>query len=495
MSGDLVRRGRLSATRPEMVTEYLSSMDTDRWIAMADIRVDIAHLLMLDRQGIVSRETSSAVMKQLIGMYENGVPESAFDEQYEDIHAGIEAHIIAEAGMQHGGRLHMGRSRNDEVATCIRIRLREDILGQLEGLLRLRRTLLDIAGANRETIMPGFTHLQHAQPTTLAHYMLSYEHAFGRDFERLVDAYVRVNRCPLGSAAFASTGYPIDRAYTAGLLGFPDLSLNTMDAVSARDFALETAAACTILMSTMSRLCEELILWSSAFVEFVTLDDAYCSTSSIMPQKKSPDTAGIMRGKTGAVAGAFTAALMTVKGLPMSYNRDLQDLTPSLRRAVMEAGRAVEIAAGMLATATFHPDRMRAEAGRGFSTATDLADLLVRSYGLAFRESHNIVGRAVKKGSVDLASLDEAAVEITGTTLSARGLTQGAIEEALDPAYSVSVRRAAGGPAPEAVAAQLEIRREALGEDEAWVLDERLRLAEAETAMIEKGRELIAYHS
>lgn len=495
MSGDLVRRGRLSATRPEMVTEYLSSMDTDRWIAMADIRVDIAHLLMLDRQGIVSRETSSAVMKQLIGMYENGVPESAFDEQYEDIHAGIEAHIIAEAGMQHGGRLHMGRSRNDEVATCIRIRLREDILGQLEGLLRLRRTLLDIAGANRETIMPGFTHLQHAQPTTLAHYMLSYEHAFGRDFERLVDAYVRVNRCPLGSAAFASTGYPIDRAYTAGLLGFPDLSLNTMDAVSARDFALETAAACTILMSTMSRLCEELILWSSAFVEFVTLDDAYCSTSSIMPQKKNPDTAEIMRGKTGAVAGAFTAALMTVKGLPMSYNRDLQDLTPSLRRAVMEAGRAVEIAAGMLATATFHPDRMRAEAGRGFSTATDLADLLVRSYGLAFRESHNIVGRAVKKGSVDLASLDEAAVEITGTTLSARGLTQGAIEEALDPAYSVSVRRAAGGPAPEAVAAQLEIRREALGEDEAWVLDERLRLAEAETAMIEKGRELIAYHS
>ncbi len=491
MSGDLVRRGRLSGPRPEVVTEYLSSMDTDRWIALADIRVDIAHLLMLDRQGIVSRETSSAVMTELIGMYENGIPESAFDQQFEDIHAGIEAHIIASAGMQHGGRLHMGRSRNDEVATCIRVRLREEILDQLKGLLCLRSTLLDIADANRNTIMPGFTHLQHAQPTTLAHYMLSYEHAFGRDFERLADAYMRVNRCPLGSAAFASTGYPIDRAYTAGLLGFPDLSLNTMDAVSARDFALEAVAACTIMMSTMSRLCEELILWSSSFVEFVTLDDAYCSTSSIMPQKKNPDTAEIMRGKAGAVAGAFTAALMTVKGLPMSYNRDLQDLTPSLRRAVFEAGRAVKIAAGMLATATFHPDRMRAEAGRGFSTATDLADLLVRNYGLAFRESHNIVGRAVKKGSVDLASLDEAAMEITGTTLSVRGLTQAAITEALDPAYSVSVRRAAGGPAPEAVAAQLVSRREAMTEDEAWVVDEQSRLAEAESVMLRQARELI----
>jgi argininosuccinate lyase len=226
-------------------------------------------------------------------------------------------------------------------------------------------------------------------------------------------------------------------------------------------------------------------------VEFVTLDDAYCSTSSIMPQKKNPDTAEIMRGKAGAVAGAFTAVLMTVKGLPMSYNRDLQDLTPSLRRAVFEAGRAVEIAAGMLATATFHPDRMRAEAGRGFSTATDLADLLVRNYGLAFRESHNIVGRAVKKGSVDLASLDEAAVEITGTTLSVRGLTQAAITEALDPTYSVSVRRAAGGPAPEAVAAQLVSRREAMTEDEAWVVDEQSRLAEAESVMLRQARELI----
>ncbi len=492
MSGDLVRRGRLSGPRPEVVTEYLSSMDTDRWIASADLRVDIAHLLMLDRQGIVSRETSSAVMKELVGMYENGIPDSAFDQQFEDIHAGIEAHIIEAAGMQHGGRLHMGRSRNDEVATCIRVRLREEILEQLEGLIRLRRTLMDIADANRDTIMPGFTHLQHAQPTTLAHYMLSYEHAFGRDFERLTDAYMRVNRCPLGSAAFASTGYPIDRTYTAGLLGFPDLSLNTMDAVSARDFALETMAACTIMMTTMSRLCEELILWSSAFVEFVTLDDAYCSTSSIMPQKKNPDTAEIMRGKTGAVAGAFTSALMTVKGLPMSYNRDLQDLTPSLRRAVFEGGRAVEIAAGMLATATFHPERMRAEAGRGFSTATDLADLLVRNYGLAFRESHNIVGRAVKKGSVDLASLDEAAVEITGATLSVRGLTQAAIAEAIDPAYSVGVRRAAGGPAPEAVAAQLVIRREAMNEDEAWVADEKSRLVESESAMLTQARELIA---
>jgi argininosuccinate lyase len=491
MTSDPVRRGRLAGGRPAEVAAFLSSMDADRWIADADIRVDIAHLLMLDRQGIIERDASQAVMAALLGMYENGVPDTVFDDEYEDVHAGIEATLIAQSGMDKGGRLHMGRSRNDEVATCIRVRLREELLGHLIGLTDLRAALLEQAANHTETVMPGFTHLQHAQPTTLGHYLLAYEQALSRDFERLVDAYVRVNRSPLGAAAFASTGYPIDREMTAGLLGFPELMLNTMDAVSARDFVIETAAACTILMSTLSRMAEEIILWSSAFVRFVTLDDAYCSTSSIMPQKKNPDTAEIMRGKTGAVAGAFTAALTAVKGLPMSYNRDLQDVTPSLWRAVSESGACIGIATGIIMTATFHPDRMREEAGRGFSTATELADVLVREFGLPFRAAHNIIGRAIRSETITLDVLEAAAQELSGISLVERGLTEERIAEALDVDVSVRMRHAHGGPAPAAVEKAISVRDQALEEDFIWVRSEQKRLQDAEDEMVREARRLV----
>lgn len=491
MSSDPVRRGRLSGGRPAEVAAFLSSMEADRWIADADVRVDIAHLLMLDYQGIIERNASSAVMAALLEMYEQGVPETVFDEEYEDVHAGIEAHLIARSGMDKGGRLHMGRSRNDEVATCIRIRLRSEILAMLEGLSSLRAALIEQAGTHTGTVMPGFTHLQHAQPTTLGHYLLAYEQALSRDFERLVDAYIRVNRSPLGAAAFASTGYPIDRDMTARLLGFPDLMLNTMDAVSARDFVIETAAACTILMSTLSRLAEEIVLWSSSFVRFVTLDDAYCSTSSIMPQKKNPDTAEVMRGKSGAVAGTFTAAFTAIKGLPMSYNRDLQDVTPSLWRAVSESGACIGIATGIISTATFHPERMREEAGRGFSTATELADVLVREYGLPFRAAHNIIGRAIRSGEITLTVLEAAARDLSDISLSERGLTEERILKALDVDVSVWMRSAPGGPAPETVKHALSMRTLALEEDQIWVQSEQKRLQDAEDTMIRDARKLV----
>lgn len=491
MTSDPVRRGRLAGGRPAEVAAFLSSMDADRWIADADVRVDIAHLLMLDCQGIIERDASQAVMAALLEMYENGVPDTVFDDEYEDVHAGIEATLIAQSGMDKGGRLHMGRSRNDEVATCIRVRLREELLAHLEGLVNLRTALLEQAVNHTETVMPGFTHLQHAQPTTLGHYLLAYEQALSRDFERLVDAYIRVNRSPLGAAAFASTGYPIDREMTAELLGFPELMLNTMDAVSARDFVIETAAACTILMSTLSRMAEEIILWSSAFVRFVTLDDAYCSTSSIMPQKKNPDTAEIMRGKTGAVAGTFTAALTAVKGLPMSYNRDLQDVTPSLWRAVAESGACIGIATGIIMTATFHPERMREEAGRGFSTATELADVLVREFGLPFRAAHNIIGRAIRSETITLDVLEAAAQELSGISLVERGLTEERIAEALDVDVSVRMRRAPGGPAPEAMEKAISMRDAAVEEDLIWVRSEQKRLQDAEDTMVREARKLV----
>jgi argininosuccinate lyase len=491
MHGDPLRKGRLGTGRPPALAEFLSSMEADRWIAEADILVDIAHLLMLRRQGIVGEEQATAVLRALVRMAEDGVPETAFDDRYEDIHAGIEAHLIAIAGADAGGRLHMGRSRNDEVATCLRIRLRQEMLLHMEAVTSLRAVLLRIAGDHTGSVMPGFTHLQHAQPTTLAHHLLGYEQAFTRDFERLRDAFARIDRCPLGAAAFASTGYPIDRAYAAGLLGFPALVENTMDAVSARDFALETLSAWAILMTTASRLCEELILWSSAFVDFVRLDDAYCSTSSIMPQKKNPDTAEILRAKTGGISGALVAALTCVKGLPMSYNRDLQDLTPHLWRAADTVGRCLPLLSGMLDTATFMTERMHEEAGRSNSTATDLADVLVRDFGLPFRTAHGIVGRAVRMGSLTLATLDAAAREMAGISLVGLGVTDAVVKRALDVTFSVTSRNQPGGPAPEATDAFISGHEEQLAADSRWVKETRGRIDTALSDLVHTAQDVV----
>ncbi|KQC04315.1 MAG: argininosuccinate lyase [Methanoculleus sp. SDB] len=491
MHGDPLRKGRLGTGRPPAVAEFLSSMEADRWIAGADVLVDIAHLLMLRRQGIVGEEHAAAVLRALVGMAEDGVPETAFDDRYEDIHAGIEAHLIEVAGTDAGGRLHMGRSRNDEVATCLRIRLRREMLLHMKAVNSLRAVLLRRAAAHTHSVMPGFTHLQHAQPTTLAHHLLGYEQAFARDFERLRDAFARVDRCPLGAAAFASTGYPIDRAYAAGLLGFPALAENTMDAVSARDFALETLSAWAILMATASRLCEELIIWSSAFVDFVRLDDAYCSTSSIMPQKKNPDTAEILRAKTGTTTGALLAALTCMKGLPMSYNRDLQDLTPHLWRAAETVGRCLPLMSGMLDSATFMTARMHEEAGRGYSTATDLADVLVRDFGLPFRTAHGIVGRAVRMGSLTLATLETAAREMADISLVGRGVTDDVVGRALDVTFSVTSRNQPGGPAPEAAAASIGGHEERLAADRRWVEDTEERIDTALSELVRTAQDVV----
>jgi len=387
----------------------------------------------------------------------------------------------------------MGRSRNDEVVTCIRIKLREELLKQMTALLKVREVLIAIAEQNVESLMPGFTHLQHAQPTTLAHHLLAYEQAFSRDYDRLKEAYARVNRSPLGAAAFASTGYPINREYTAALLGFDGIVENTMDAVATRDFALETLADLSILMANTSRLCEELIIWSTSFVKFVTLDDAFCSTSSIMPQKKNPDTAEIMRAKCGSVYGAFSGALMIVKGLPMSYNRDLQELTPHIWRGMRDVKVSLRLLIDLLASAEFDRERMKDEARKGFSTATELADSLVRAYDIPFRTAHNIVGRAVSKGDLCLATLEEAAKDLdTGISLVQKGLTQEKIDEALDPAYSIALRKAPGGPAPVAVQGAVHDRKKQLDADSALADQKLAKLTRAKEDLLGKARRLVA---
>ncbi|HMK16448.1 MAG TPA: argininosuccinate lyase, partial [Methanomicrobiales archaeon] len=373
MKSDQIRRGRLGAERGCGVSRFLSSMEADRRIAEADVLVDMAHLLMLHRRELIGQEHARAIMRILVELRRKGIPEEVFDDRFEDVHAGIEAYLIGRLGEETGGRIHTGRSRNDEVTACIRIRAREEVLGLMASVNRLREVLLTLAAGHTGTVMPGFTHLQHAQPTTLAHHLLAHEEGLSRDYARLIMAFARVNESPLGAAAFASTGFPIDREYTRDLLGFDRLVENSMDAVSSRDFLLEILGACAILSVTTSRISADLILWSSPLAGFVTLADPYCSSSSIMPQKKNPDTLEILRAKSGTAAGALAAALSIMKGLPMSYNRDLQEATPRLWEGLSAAGDGVPLLAEVLATATFHAGRMAEEAGKGFSTATGLA--------------------------------------------------------------------------------------------------------------------------
>ncbi|WAC05686.1 MAG: argininosuccinate lyase [Methanoregula sp.] len=492
MRTDVVRLGRLSGERTGEMMHFLSSMRADRCIADADVLVDIAHVLMLDKQKIIDRDIAKQILPALLELYDEGVPEEVFDDRFEDVHAGIEALLIEAVGAEAGGRMHMGRSRNDEVATCIRIKLRDDVLKQMAALLKVREVLVALAAQHIDSVMPGFTHMQHAQPTTLAHHLLAYEQAFSRDFDRLKEAYIRINLSPLGAAAFASTGYPINRELAAGFLGFEGLVTNTMDAVATRDFALETLADLSILMANVSRLCEDLIIWSTWFVRFVTLDDAFCSTSSIMPQKKNPDIAEIMRAKTGSVFGAYTGALLTVKGLPMSYNRDLQELTPNIWRGMRDAKESLRMLVDMLSSATFDTKRMREESGKNFATATELADTLVRNYSLAFRTAHNIVGRAVQKGYLNLETLDTAARELNaGISFVEKGLTQDQIREALDVDASIALRKVSGGPAPLAVKIAIEECKKQLDTD-STLIDERLtKLSKAKDDLITEARRLV----
>jgi argininosuccinate lyase len=364
------------------------------------------------------------------------------------VHEAIEAHILAQVGPE-GGRMHTARSRNDEVATCIRLALRSEMLDLMAEQLSLINTLVRLAEKHTETIIPGFTHTQHAQPTTLAHHLLAHADAAGRDLARLEDAYSRVNKSPLGAAAFASTGFKIDRQRTCQLLGFEGLVENSMDAVSTRDFVLEVLADLSILMVNASRLAEELILWSTSEFCYLELDNLYASTSSIMPQKKNPDTAELARGKTGSVLGSLMAALTICKGLPLSYNRDLQEVTPHLWQGMDWARSTVRILDGCVSTLKFNLEKMEESSGAGFSTATEIADSLVRITGMPFRTAHSIVGRIAASGRrPGMAELDEIALELAGFAASVRGFSAADLERALDPKSNVALRANTGGPAP-----------------------------------------------
>ncbi len=455
----VVRRDRFSGGPAR---SFLSSLDADRRIFEADLEVDRAHTVMLAEQGIIADDVAGSILTALDAIDVDGhdsLPDG------EDVHEAIETAVIERIGPD-GGKMHTARSRNDEVATCIRYRLREDVLDAIETTLALRTSLVEVAEAHTETMMPGYTHLQPAQPTTVAHWALSYESAVRRDTERLFEAYGRINESPLGGAAFAGTPFEIDRERTAALLGFEEVVENSMDASSGRDFLLETTQALSTHATTVSGLAEDVIIFANR--GFVDLSDDYSSTSSIMPQKKNPDTLELVRAVAGDAAGSVQGLTTTLKGLPRAYNRDLQRATPHAWETVDAVTEASAVAAGAIATADWNGDALAAEAGAGFSTATGVADLLAAN-GLPFRTAHELVAIAAER--IESASGDNYdAIEAAAAAVLDEPLENyvdpAAVEDALDPAESVASRDSQGGPAPDAIAAQLEAATEAIAADE-----------------------------
>lgn len=453
--------GRFEKGVDAFTQEFGASLEIDKNMAAQDIAGSRAHARMLAEQGIISSEDQAAIdagLADIARQIEDG--SFAWDVNDEDVHMAVEGALTRSIGAA-GGRLHTGRSRNDQVATDIRL-LAKDLCDQLlAGNVALRRVLVEAAAQNLDVVMPGYTHLQHAQPVLLSHHLLAYFWMFSRDFTRLVAARTAADANPLGAAALAGTTYPLDRERTMELLGFSRAIPNSLDAVSDRDYLLDLEYACAVSMMHLSRLCEEIVLWSSTEFGFITLSDAYSTGSSIMPQKKNPDFAELTRGKTGRVYGDLMALLTTMKSLPLAYNKDLQECKEGPLDAARTLSDCMEIAAGMVETWTVNADVMLAQAGTGFSAATDVADYLAKK-GMPFREAHRVVGELVLycekhgKGLEDLTAEEFAA---------ASPLFEADIAQDLDPACIANARVTYGGTGHDAVVVQLDEARSALEKD------------------------------
>jgi argininosuccinate lyase len=443
--------GRFAEPFDKLTQRYTASVEFDRRLAEFDIQGSLAHARMLARCGILGPADLSAIergMKEVL----TEIREDRFEWSLarEDVHLNIE-HRLTELAGDAGKRLHTARSRNDQIATDIRLWLRAEIDALSGRLKAVRARLIDLAEPNAATVMPGFTHLQVAQPVTFGHHLLAYFEMFTRDAERLADCRRRVNRLPLGAAALAGTGFPIDRESVAAELGFDGVCENSMDAVSDRDFAIEFLAAAALCMAHVSRLAEELVLWMNPRFGFVDIADRFCTGSSIMPQKKNPDVAELMRGKAGRVFGSLVALLTVVKGQPLSYNKDNQEDKEPLFDTADTLADTLTILAELLGGITPRPDRMRAALAEGYATATDLADYLVRK-GLPFRDAHEIVARAVREA--EAAGLDLSALPLARLQ-SFSPLIERDVFDILTAEGSVASRRHIGGTAPEAVRAAI----------------------------------------
>lgn len=398
--------GRFTKETDKLVYNFNASISFDQKFFRQDIQGSIAHATMLGAQGIISKDDSEKIvegLKSILDDIESGKLE--ITDEYEDIHTFVEANLIERIG-DAGKRLHTGRSRNDQVALDMKLYTRDEIGNVDEELRELLQVILRIMKENVETYMPGFTHMQKAQPVTVAHHFGAYFEMFKRDRSRLSDIFARMNYCPLGSGALAGTTYPLDREMTARLLGFTGPTLNSMDSVSDRDYLIEFLDALSIIMMHLSRFSEEIIIWNSNEYKFVELDDAYSTGSSIMPQKKNPDIAELVRGKTGRVYGALMSLLTTMKGIPLAYDKDIQEDKELTFDAIDTAKGCISLFKGMIDTMTLNKDIMEASAKHGFTNATDAADYLVRK-GVPFRDAHGIIGQLVLYGIEHHKALDD----------------------------------------------------------------------------------------
>jgi argininosuccinate lyase len=442
--------GRFEGGPAAVMAEINASIPFDKRLWRQDIRGSVAHVRMLGARAIIDADAASRIADGLARIEaeygEGGVP---VDLALEDIHMTVETRLADLIGPD-AGRLHTARSRNDQVATGFRLWVRDAIDGHLAAIRTLATVLATRALEHFETVMPGFTHLQVAQPVTLGHHLLAYAEMLKRDHGRFADARARLNQCPLGAAALAGTGFPIDRGQTAAALGFDGPTANSLDSVSDRDFALEYLTSATQCALHLSRLAEEIILWASQPFGWVKLPDQWSTGSSIMPQKKNPDAAELVRGHSGRILGLMTGLMVTMKGLPLAYSKDMQDD----KEPVFEAHDLLELSlaamAGMIETLGFVPLRMRSSAASGFSTATDLADWLVREAGVPFREAHHITGRAVKAAEAAGAGLDSLSLEEL-RAIDPR--IDGRVFDVLSVEASVASRRSEGGTAPALVKA------------------------------------------
>ena len=444
--------GRFQKETDTLVNDFNSSITFDARLYQEDIAGSMAHAAMLGKQGIIEPHEAEKIiagLQAILADIEAGQVEFSLDN--EDIHMNIEAELTSRIG-DTGKRLHTARSRNDQVAVDFRLYVKKEIPKIIDMVLALEGVLVKKAGETLDAVMPGYTHLQRAQPTTLAHYMMAYANMLRRDVTRLEDCLERMDECPLGAGALATSTYPVDRFQTAQALGFRKPTENSLDSVSDRDFALEFLSACSILMMHLSRFSEELILWCSWEFKFVELDDAYSTGSSIMPQKKNPDVAELVRGKTGRVYGSLITLLTVMKGLPLAYNKDMQEDKEPVFDAIDTVEMCLPVFTAMLDTLTVRRDNMRRAASGGFINATDCADYLVKK-GLPFREAYMIVGRLVHMCLRTGETLDTLPLK---DFRSVSALFDTDVYQALELKTCVGGRKVYGGPAPDAVQAQID---------------------------------------
>jgi argininosuccinate lyase len=452
--------GRFGSGPNELMTRINASIGFDKRLWREDIAASKAHAAMLRDQGIIDEADATAILhglETIAGEYQrDGVPERV---ELEDIHMTVE-HRLSELIGDAAGRLHTARSRNDQVATDFRLWVRNAGDEAMDAIRGLQQVIVERADEHAETVMPGFTHLQVAQPVTLGHHLMAYYEMLRRDVSRFKDARARMNENPLGSAALAGTGFPIDRERTADALGFDGATANSLDSVSDRDFALDYLSAAAQCSLHLSRLAEELIIWASPQFGFVKLSDQFSTGSSIMPQKRNPDAAELVRGHSGRIIGCLTSLIVTMKGLPLAYSKDMQDDKEPVFEAYDLLMLSLEAMTGMIDSVEFVPERMRAAAAQGFSTATDLADWLVREADVPFREAHHITGRAVK-------AAEERGCDLADLPIDALQAIDGRIDErafdVLTVDASVRSRTSYGGTAPERVREQIAAAKEALG--------------------------------